>query len=386
MDNLESLDCGICNVTYNDNNNVPYLLTCKENHTMCSSCITKQLNKEPGEFTCPWDREVIPQRNLADFVVDSDLLYIAQNFQVLISNANSCPAPNLCPKHNKCIDLVCIDCREKICNHCGFDEKHLDHQIKSLEEFDQIISRLTVLCRNHLNKINEVEIRRKAIIDKREDELIQKVEEFFEKIVLNEKKKQIDRIKVLFAKERRFRQEDVDMINMIKRYKTLLKNGDVQEENKEQQQESEVEGEDQPELSSGKIFEEVKEGQDNQENIENLEDLNEKFGLAIEEDILQKFKIEDWVMLKEKENEDIKTRVDNFKLDFDSDLVEKIQNNSLLTLIFDDKTWNNPLTQPNLPETHFETLPSCPILSGKKFYSYYYCTSELYIMIYSYFH
>ena len=365
MENLESLDCGICSNTYNDNANIPYLLTCKENHTMCSTCVNTQLKKEPGSFTCPWDREVIPQRNLADFVVNSDLLYIAQNVQLLISNVNSCPAP-MCPKHNKCIDLVCIDCREKICNHCEFDEKHCDHQIRSLEEFDQIVSRSKVLCKNNLTKINEIEIQRRAIVDKRQDELIQKIENFFDEMILSEKKKQIGYIKALLAEERTFKQEDIDIMNMFKRYKTLFKDEEVQEENKDQVEEREVEREGLQALGIQQILEEAKEEQDNQENIENLKDLEtDKFELAVEEERIKEFKIEDWVILKNKENEDIKRKVDKFKLVFDLDLVEKIQKNSLLAVIFDDKTWNNPLTQSNLPEIHSETLPSCLILPSK---------------------
>ena len=39
-------------------------------------------------------------------------------------------AQSLCPKHKKIIEIVCIDCKERICSNCALFGNHRGHDIK----------------------------------------------------------------------------------------------------------------------------------------------------------------------------------------------------------------------------------------------------------------
>ena len=39
-------------------------------------------------------------------------------------------AQSMCPKHKKVIEIVCIDCKERICSNCALFGNHRGHDIK----------------------------------------------------------------------------------------------------------------------------------------------------------------------------------------------------------------------------------------------------------------
>ena len=40
----------------------------------------------------------------------------------------------ICAEHNKKQDIICVDCRQKICSHCALFSKHKNHCVKSEED------------------------------------------------------------------------------------------------------------------------------------------------------------------------------------------------------------------------------------------------------------
>jgi hypothetical protein len=48
----------------------------------------------------------------------------------------------LCPKHKRKIEIICIDCKERICSQCALFDDHRQHNIKMEQEvLDEITNR-----------------------------------------------------------------------------------------------------------------------------------------------------------------------------------------------------------------------------------------------------
>ena len=44
------------------------------------------------------------------------------------------PATDKCKEHGRQIEVVCVDCRERICTNCALFGSHKNHDIRSEEE------------------------------------------------------------------------------------------------------------------------------------------------------------------------------------------------------------------------------------------------------------
>ncbi|EGR31462.1 hypothetical protein IMG5_109210 [Ichthyophthirius multifiliis] len=54
--------------------------------------------------------------------------------------------PNICKLHYKIIDIVCVDCKQKICPNCALFGKHKNHFVKTEDEvLTEIIKRAETL-------------------------------------------------------------------------------------------------------------------------------------------------------------------------------------------------------------------------------------------------
>jgi len=52
------------------------------------------------------------------------------------------PEADLCMKHKRKIEIICIDCKERICSNCALFEDHRLHNIKmETEVLDEITNR-----------------------------------------------------------------------------------------------------------------------------------------------------------------------------------------------------------------------------------------------------
>lgn len=56
--------------------------------------------------------------------------------------ASNIPDGELCIKHKRKIEIICIDCKERICSNCALFDDHRLHQIKMEQEvLDEISTR-----------------------------------------------------------------------------------------------------------------------------------------------------------------------------------------------------------------------------------------------------
>ena len=49
------------------------------------------------------------------------------------------PAEELCAQHKKKIEIICIDCKERLCSHCALFGEHKPHDIREETEVVQLI-------------------------------------------------------------------------------------------------------------------------------------------------------------------------------------------------------------------------------------------------------
>jgi len=58
------------------------------------------------------------------------------------SDTQNIPEGELCIKHKRKIEIICIDCKERICSNCALFDDHRLHQIKMEQEvLDEISTR-----------------------------------------------------------------------------------------------------------------------------------------------------------------------------------------------------------------------------------------------------
>ena len=121
----EHFSCQICFTPYDDKDRLPRIIPCGNGHTICSTCIQGLLNTQEF-FRCPIDRVLIPlvERKITEFAQNLELKGLIELFQ----------ATEYCKEHSfKVIDLICLQCKVKICTLCE-KQKHRNHDTEILDE------------------------------------------------------------------------------------------------------------------------------------------------------------------------------------------------------------------------------------------------------------
>lgn len=153
------LKCPICSNSYDGDNNIPLIIPCQEKHTICSQCLSSILSK-PGKFHCPLDGTT-PIHNKEKNNIEFEL---NKTFIEALDDS--------CSYHpNRKLDLICRQCRCKICLACEKKGLHQGHETVLLEEYEKkYISKLEETQRSFV-KLNDIQSSKEAILCSKEKEL-----------------------------------------------------------------------------------------------------------------------------------------------------------------------------------------------------------------------
>ena len=67
---------------------------------------------------------------------------ITRNSMISTGKPESIPEGDMCPKHKRKIEIICIDCKERICSNCALFDDHRLHNIKmETEVLEEITTR-----------------------------------------------------------------------------------------------------------------------------------------------------------------------------------------------------------------------------------------------------
>eukprot|EP00826_Nyctotherus_ovalis_P056921 TRINITY_DN7768_c0_g5_i1.p1 TRINITY_DN7768_c0_g5~~TRINITY_DN7768_c0_g5_i1.p1 ORF type:complete len:272 (+),score=82.50 TRINITY_DN7768_c0_g5_i1:70-885(+) len=133
MLDFSELSCTKCRKAFNMADRVPRLLA-ECGHTICSTCLSSLLLQSPDSqgFECPEDGIVCGsnKRSCEDFPKNLSLLRILEKQQ---------PAPkvenkNVCPAHKKNLEIVCVDCKKRLCSKCALFDGHRAHDLRTEED------------------------------------------------------------------------------------------------------------------------------------------------------------------------------------------------------------------------------------------------------------
>lgn len=174
MNSFEDLDtnlkCPLCSHPYHSETNIPLIIPCKESHTICSQCLSTLLAK-PGKFHCPLDGSSPYNKDKNsdkyEFELNKTLI------QAIEDNCKEHPTRKL--------DLICKECRCKICLACEKRGNHQGHETLLVEEYEKKF--VTKLDETHkcLDRICNVQTLKESILKTKELELIKHLD-----IVINE--------------------------------------------------------------------------------------------------------------------------------------------------------------------------------------------------------
>jgi len=173
MNSFEDLDnnlkCPICSHPYHSETNIPLIIPCRESHTICSQCLSTLLAK-PGKFHCPLDGTSPKDKN--EFELNKALI------QAIEDNCKEHPTRKL--------DLICKQCRCKICLACEKRGKHQGHETLLVEEYEKKFVTKLEETNKCLDRICNVQTLKESILKTKEAELIKHLDvvinEYIEKI------------------------------------------------------------------------------------------------------------------------------------------------------------------------------------------------------------
>ena len=132
---MSELTCLGCNHQYDSEHRIPRILTfC--GHTFCSQCLTIWLRNPNSSFSCPEDGKIFEPLN---FSVELD--FFPCNFAIinlLRSHkhlTNESASSQICSKHKKPLDVVCLDDKVSICSDCALFSSHKGHSCQRKNDF-----------------------------------------------------------------------------------------------------------------------------------------------------------------------------------------------------------------------------------------------------------
>jgi len=142
MLDLGELSCIKCHEVFNTTDRIPRLLA-ECGHTLCSLCISsliKSDNSNSNGFKCPDDGILCGALKKAaeEFPKNLSLLRILEKQQQkqINESANSKEKipENQCAVHKRKLEIVCIDCKIKLCSKCALFEGHRTHDLRTEED------------------------------------------------------------------------------------------------------------------------------------------------------------------------------------------------------------------------------------------------------------
>uniref|UniRef100_A0A8B9SDT3 Uncharacterized protein n=1 Tax=Apteryx owenii TaxID=8824 RepID=A0A8B9SDT3_APTOW len=165
----EEAKCPICLEYFTD----PVSAEC--GHNFCCACIIQFCDTGEGEYgrvECPLCRANIQEETLRP---NWDLARVTECVKTLNIKQRE---ENLCPKHNKSLDLFCEEDRKALCVVCERSLDHAGHKVLLLEEAaekyqGQMQTQLETLCREREELLRRKEAEEKVIQecqDKAEEE------------------------------------------------------------------------------------------------------------------------------------------------------------------------------------------------------------------------
>ena len=172
MNFQESLTCPICFGQYDAEEHIPRILPCGNGHSICSACILHLLFSSDANLQCPFDRSNmrLKERSLADFPQNLALKYF------LVENNPI----TFCQVHgNKKLDIVCLQCRCRICYICE-KRQHQGHKTELLEDVMLRVKEKATKFKECIHIIEDARTKRNALIEKKESKLRDAIDKTFE--------------------------------------------------------------------------------------------------------------------------------------------------------------------------------------------------------------
>lgn len=336
MDLSETLQCRICNVFYNTTTNIPLLLPCSTNHTMCSSCIKDSLAQNKP-FLCPWDREKLnlPNQELSAFITNSEMLDCVQNSPIIPPIDSS----KLCKTHQKELDMYCLTCKVKVCYLCKHEEEHMMHT-DNVDFSSNIAAQVDSIICNIEKQAAEADdlLEKKGIaVQQKKEELLMEVNSIYQKFIGDIQEQQLiqtESIEAYFQQKYASSNEGQKDTNFVKSLKSIIKKirGEKEEE-LEPKEEHKNEGHEREEEQKDQIIED-KPKEQNQEDLETLKCslFGEMTGSKIAD-------IKDWLQTKRRENSQTDQKLKTLTLIFNQEIVQTFK--EVPIVLFDSQSHNN---------------------------------------------
>jgi len=171
LNSIEDLDttlkCPLCSQSYHSENHIPLIIPCKQNHTICSQCLSSLLAK-PGKFHCPLDGSTPIQKDKDKIEFEMNKAFI----QKIEDNCQHHP--------NRKLDLICKQCRCKICLACEKKGSHQGHETLLVDEYERKFIMKLEEAQESLGKLNDIHSLKQNVLQARENELLQTLDTFID--------------------------------------------------------------------------------------------------------------------------------------------------------------------------------------------------------------
>ena len=131
MLSFNELTCTRCHEVFNMTSRIPRLLT-ECGHTLCTSCISSLLTQGNSGFPCSEDGIIcgVNKKEAAEFPKNLSLIGILESGVTKRRRQNE----NNCLVHGKKLELVCTDCKMRLCSKCAIFDGHRSHQLRSEDD------------------------------------------------------------------------------------------------------------------------------------------------------------------------------------------------------------------------------------------------------------
>eukprot|EP00826_Nyctotherus_ovalis_P034372 TRINITY_DN2852_c0_g1_i4.p1 TRINITY_DN2852_c0_g1~~TRINITY_DN2852_c0_g1_i4.p1 ORF type:complete len:255 (+),score=58.87 TRINITY_DN2852_c0_g1_i4:164-928(+) len=131
MLSFNDLTCARCHEIFNMTSRIPRLLT-ECGHTLCTSCISLLLSQSDSGFPCSEDGIICgaDKKEAAEFPKNLSLIGILENEAARRKKQNE----GMCSIHKKRLELMCMDCKVRLCSKCAIFDGHRSHQLRSEDD------------------------------------------------------------------------------------------------------------------------------------------------------------------------------------------------------------------------------------------------------------
>lgn len=156
MLDFSELSCTKCHKAFNMADRIPHLLA-ECGHTICTVCLTAllQYSSDNQGFECPEDGIVcgINKKSSDDFPKNLSLLRILEKQQPVPKAENK----NICEVHKKNLEIVCVDCKKRLCSKCALFDGHRSHDLRTEEDVHNELTLRRELLEDMLQMVSDNE-------------------------------------------------------------------------------------------------------------------------------------------------------------------------------------------------------------------------------------